>query len=95
MWILFFFPTSFSVIIISTYYVSSTIFSSLMGLVTFQLYSFMDVVSWCEFITGMLLCLIGVSMVSSRDSSIDSSMQSNDSDDSDVSNTRLLSTRLE
>ena len=72
-----------SVIIVSTYYVSTTIFSSIMGLVTFQLYSFMDVVSWCEFSTGMLLCLMGVSMVSSRDTS----MQSDDIND--VSN-RLL-----
>ena len=57
-----------SVIIISTYYISSTIFSSVVGLSTFNLFSkFGSPLEVILFVIGGLFCFAGVWIVSSKD----------------------------
>ena len=55
-----------SVVIISTYYISSTIFSSVVGMSTFDLFASFDGGSAVIlFVLGLLLCFLGVWIVSS------------------------------
>ena len=57
-----------SVAIVSTYYISSTVFTSLMGLATFDLFSSFDAASLATFIAGTVLCFLGVFVVAYRGS---------------------------
>lgn len=53
-----------SVAIVSTYYVSATIIASLMGLATFNLFGDFEVSTAAQFVGGLILCIIGVLIVS-------------------------------
>lgn len=70
-------PTS-SVVIVSTYYISSTIISSILGLSVFELWGqFQEWQTGVGFVFGMLLCFLGVYVVAYQEDLEEEEMESN------------------